>query len=62
MRQRKEKKITVKGHVFILFHNLEMVGMKDRRSSCTLSCLIHCFFFVVFFNGYQYYCGCNPGN
>lgn len=36
MRQRKEKQITVKGHVFILFHNLELVDMKDRRSSCTV--------------------------
>lgn len=41
----KEKQITVKGDVFIPFHNLEMAGMKDRRSPCTLPCLIQCFLY-----------------
>lgn len=34
----------VKGHVFILFHNLEMVGMKDRVL-LGLSWFIHCFLY-----------------
>lgn len=52
-----EKQIPVKGHVFILFHNLEMVGMTDRRSSRTLSCLNHCFLY-----GYKYQCDCRGCN
>lgn len=59
VRQRKEKQITVKGHVFIPFHNLETVHQGQgvfKPSLVLLKCFLHehkCEY---------YYYGCNPVN